>query len=128
VRLERASVVEFGPTVVVSEHQQIARPLARRWRRRPTRRRGGRRVAGMGAGGAAPGFRFGDPPIAARSPAASRNLVSRIAYFVRAGRCEHGPRHEGDFGNAKHRRFAPARRHGVRLTRPTNSLSLQVIR
>ena len=36
-------------------------------------------------------------------------------------------RHEGDFGNAKHRRFAPARRHGVRLTRPTNS-SLQVIR
>jgi hypothetical protein len=30
--------------------------------------------------------------------------------------------------NAKHRRFAPARRHGVRLTRPTNSLSLQVIR
>jgi hypothetical protein len=27
---------------------------------------------------------------------------------------------------SKHRRFAPARRHGVRLTRPTNS-SLQVI-
>jgi hypothetical protein len=33
-----------------------------------------------------------------------------------------------DFGNAKHRRFAPARRHGVRLTRPTDPLSLQVIR
>jgi len=51
-----------------------------------------------------------------------------IAYFMRAGRCKHSRRHEGDFGNAKHRRFAPARRHGVRLTRPTNSLSLQVIR
>ena len=50
-----------------------------------------------------------------------------IAYFMRAGRCKHSRRHEGDFGNAKHRRFAPARRHGVRLTRPTNS-SLQVIR
>jgi hypothetical protein len=52
----------------------------------------------------------------------------RIAYFMRAGRCKHSRRHEGDFGRAKHRRFAPARRHGVRLTRPTNSLSLQVIR
>lgn len=50
-----------------------------------------------------------------------------IAYFMRAGRCKHSRRYEGDFGNAKHRRFAPARRHGVRLTRPTNS-SLQVIR
>lgn len=50
-----------------------------------------------------------------------------IGYFMRAGRCKHSRRHEGDFGNAKHRRFAPARRHGVRLTRPTNS-SLQVIR
>jgi hypothetical protein len=43
-------------------------------------------------------------------------------------RCKHSRRHEGDFGNAKHRRFGPVRRHGVRLTRPTNSLSLQVIR
>ena len=33
-----------------------------------------------------------------------------IAYFMRAGRCKHSRRHEGDFGNAKHRRFAPARR------------------
>ena len=48
-----------------------------------------------------------------------------IAYFMRAGRCKHSRRHEGDFGNAKRRRFAPARRHGVRLTRPTNSLSFR---
>lgn len=49
------------------------------------------------------------------------------AYFMRAWRCKHSRRHEGDFGTAKHRRLAPARRHGVRLTCPTNS-SLQVIR
>jgi len=64
------------------------------------------------------------PPITASEWA---ECLRWIAYFMRAGRYKHGRRHEGDFGNAKHRRFAPARRHGVRLTRPTNS-SLQVIR
>jgi hypothetical protein len=54
-----------------------------------------------------------------------RRTLDRLLH--EGGRCKHSRRHEGDFGNAKHRRFAPARRHGVSLTRPTNS-SLQVIR
>ena len=55
-----------------------------------------------------------------------RRTLDRLLH--EGGECKHSRRHEGDFGHAKHRRFALARRHGVGLTRPTNSLSLQVIR
>jgi hypothetical protein len=48
----------------------------------------------------------------------------------RTGRAVRTIRYWSDIGAVppEHRRFAPARRHGVRLTRPTNWLSFQVIR